>query len=87
MGARSKQTANVNEYFDFKKDLELPLTSHQQDYPAYELDQIKQSNNLDPKVMRAEIPEKFKLALQAEREGLVNHLATTKLKTDCKTPL
>ena len=38
MGARSKKTANVNEYFDFKKDLELPLTSNQQDYPAYEPD-------------------------------------------------
>jgi hypothetical protein len=66
MGARSKKTANVNEYFDFKKDLELPLTSNQQDYPAYEPDQIKKSNNLDPKVMRTEIPEKYQGALEAK---------------------
>ena len=65
VGARSKKTANVNEYFDFKKDLDLPLTSNQQDYPVYEPDQIKKSNNLDPKVMQTERPAKYQENLEA----------------------
>jgi len=65
MGARSKQTAKVEEYFPLRKDLDLPITSNQKDYPAYEQDQIKKSNNLDPKVMQAEKPEKYQENLEA----------------------
>ena len=46
LGANAKKSANVNEYFDYQKERKLPQTSNLRDFPEYEADDIKLSNNL-----------------------------------------
>lgn len=63
LGANAKKSANVNEYFDYQKERKLPQTSNLRDFPEYEADDIKLSNNLSPDMMGLK-PECYKNPLE-----------------------
>ena len=75
LGASAKKGANVNQYFDYQKELKLPLTSNLNDFQAYDTKDIKNFNNLNPDVMKLEIPERYLTPLEVTNSGLVSHVS------------